>query len=90
MQSDSLTRLCRWESFFRWQPHLRLKVAGQPRLGVRSAKEEIRHYLHGNRTDEGFDLELARILEITRSEDSIEGVRAFNAKRPPRWHKSAK
>ena len=69
---------------------LAIQVAGQPRLGVRSAKEEIRHYLHGNRTDAGFDLELARILEITRSEDSIEGVRAFNAKRPPRWHKSAK
>jgi enoyl-CoA hydratase/carnithine racemase len=66
-----------------------IRIARQPRLGVRYAKEEIRHYLSANRTREGFDLELARILEITRSEDSIEGVRAFNSKRPPRWQKGA-
>ena len=64
---------------------LATRVARQPRLGVRFAKEEIRHYLHSNRSKEGFDLELARILELTRSEDSIEGVRAFNSKRPVRW-----
>lgn len=64
---------------------LATKIANQPRLGVRFAKEEMHHYLHSNRSKEGFDLELSRILELTRSEDSIEGVRAFNAKRPARW-----
>ena len=68
---------------------LATKVARQPRLGVRFAKEEMRHYLHSNRSKEGFELELARILELTRSEDSIEGVRAFNAKRPVRWQREA-
>lgn len=69
---------------------LATKVARQPRLGVRFAKEEMRHYLHGNRSKEGFDLELARILELTRSEDSIEGVRAFNEKRPVRWQRGTR
>lgn len=65
------------------------QLAALPLLGVRHAKRLIKHYQHANRTEAGFNEELAAILEITRSEDSIEGVRAFNEKRPPRWREAA-
>lgn len=65
------------------------QLAALPLLGIRHAKRLIKHYQYVNRTEAGFDQELSAILEITRSGDSIEGVRAFNEKRPPRWREAA-
>ena len=61
------------------------QMASMPHPHIRYAKELIRMYHSSNRTEAGFEREMERILEITRTDDSIEGVKAFNAKRPPRW-----
>ncbi len=44
-------------------------------------------YNQDNKTAENYDRELERVLEIVRSEDSAEGIRALLDKRPPRWVK---
>lgn len=61
------------------------RIARLPFLGVREAKKLMRMYAATNRSEAHFAEELRSILEITRTPDSIEGVRAFNEKRPPRW-----
>jgi enoyl-CoA hydratase len=63
------------------------RICALPFLGIRHAKSLIREYQSYNKSEKMYDAELDAILEITRSEDSIEGVRAFNAKRPPAWNK---
>jgi enoyl-CoA hydratase/carnithine racemase len=60
-------------------------IARLPYLGVRYAKELIRMYNQDNRSTERYDKELERVLEIVRSEDSAEGIRALLDRRPPRW-----
>jgi hypothetical protein len=40
-------------------------------------------YWNWNRTDEGYQQELDAVLEITRTGDCQEGMRAFVEKRPP-------
>jgi hypothetical protein len=42
-------------------------------------------YWNWNRTDEGYRQELEAVLEITRTKDCQEGMRAFAEKRPPRY-----
>lgn len=61
------------------------RIARLPYLGVRYAKELTRMYNQGNRTPENYRAELDRVLEIIRSEDSAEGIRALLERRPPRW-----
>jgi enoyl-CoA hydratase/carnithine racemase len=64
---------------------LATRMARLPYLGVRYAKELLRMYNQENRTPENYDRELERVLEVVRSEDSAEGIRALIDKRPPRW-----
>lgn len=59
------------------------KIAAAPFLSVRQAKALVRHYWDHNRTDEGSRKELEAVMEITRTEDCREGMRAFLDKRPP-------
>jgi enoyl-CoA hydratase len=61
------------------------RIASLPPLGIRYAKELLRMYQSANQTEAGYAKEMERILEITRSADCIDGVAAFNEKRPPRW-----
>lgn len=61
------------------------QIAALPFLGVRYAKEMLRMYMNHNRTQEGMDTEMARVMEITRTEDCGEGIRALLEKRRPRW-----
>ena len=61
------------------------RIARMPYLGVRYAKELVRLYNQENRTTENYRAELDRVLEIIRSEDSAEGIRALIDRRPPRW-----
>jgi len=59
------------------------QVASNPYLSVRYAKELVKYYWNHNRTDEGWSKELAAIMEITRTKDCQEGIRAFLEKRKP-------
>lgn len=61
------------------------KIAVNPYLSVRHAKRLVKMYWNFNRTDEGYRQELEAVLEITRSKDCQEGMRAFIEKRPPRY-----
>jgi enoyl-CoA hydratase len=61
------------------------KIAVNPYLSVRQAKRLVKMYWNFNRTDEGYRQELEAVLEITRSKDCQEGMRAFVEKRPPRY-----
>lgn len=61
------------------------KIAVNPYLSVRQAKRLVKMYWNFNRTDEGYQQELEAVLEITRSKDCQEGMRAFVEKRPPRY-----
>lgn len=63
------------------------RIARFPYLGIKYAKELIRTYNQENKTTENYDRELERVLEIIRTEDSAEGIRALLEKRPPRWMK---
>lgn len=61
------------------------RVASNPYLSVRYAKQLVRMYWNHNRTDEGWAREFAAIQEITRTKDCVEGIRAFLEKRPPEY-----
>ncbi|MBM4298040.1 MAG: hypothetical protein FJ143_09905 [Deltaproteobacteria bacterium] len=61
------------------------KIAVNPYLSVRQAKRLVKMYWNWNRTDEGYQQELDAVLEITRTKDCQEGMRAFVEKRPPRY-----
>jgi enoyl-CoA hydratase/carnithine racemase len=61
------------------------KIAVNPYLSVRQAKRLVKMYWNFNRTDEGYQQELDAVLEITRTKDCQEGMRAFVEKRPPRY-----
>ena len=61
------------------------KIAANPYLSVRQAKRLVKMYWNWNRTDEGYQQELDAVLEITRTRDCQEGMRAFAEKRPPRY-----
>jgi len=61
------------------------KIAVNPYLSVRQAKRLVKMYWNWNRTDEGYRQELEAVLEITRSKDCQEGMRAFIEKRPARY-----
>jgi enoyl-CoA hydratase/carnithine racemase len=62
------------------------KIAANPYLSVRQAKRLVKMYWNWNRTDEGYQQELDAVLEITRSKDCQEGMRAFVEKRPPHYN----
>jgi len=64
---------------------LAAKIAANPYLSVRQAKRLVKMYWNWNRTDEGYQQELDAVLEITRSKDCQEGMRAFVEKRPPHY-----
>ncbi len=59
------------------------KIALAPFLSVRQAKALVRRYWDHNRSDEGARAELEAVMEITRTSDCREGIRAFLDKRPP-------
>jgi enoyl-CoA hydratase/carnithine racemase len=61
------------------------KIAKNPYLSVRQAKRLVKMYWNWNRTDEGYQQELEAVLEITRTRDCQEGMRAFVEKRAPRY-----
>ena len=61
------------------------QIARLPYLGVRYAKELVRLYNQENRTAENYKAELDRVMEIIRTEDSAEGIKALLERRPPRW-----
>lgn len=61
------------------------KIAAAPFLSVRQAKALVRRYWDHNRTEEGARAELDAVMEITRTADCREGIRAFLDKRPPAY-----
>ena len=61
------------------------QIARMPYLGVRYAKELIQLYNQDNRTPENYKAELDRVMEIIRTDDSAEGIRALLERRPVRW-----
>ena len=76
-------------------PHQRLlkeafglagRIAKNPYLSVRHAKRLVKMYWNWNRTDAGYREELEAVLEITRTQDCQEGMRAFKEKRQPRYN----
>ena len=52
---------------------------------VRYAKQLVKYYWNQNRTEEGWRRELDAIMEITRTKDCQEGIRAFLEKRKPEF-----
>ena len=61
------------------------RIASNPYLSVRHAKDLVKMYWNHNRTDEGWAREFAAIQEITRTKDCVEGIRAFLEKREPEY-----
>ncbi len=61
------------------------KIAGAPFLSVRHAKALVRRYWDHNKSAEGAQAELEAVMEITRTEDCREGIRAFLDKRRPAY-----
>ena len=61
------------------------KIANNPYLSVRKAKELVKYYWNQNRTEEGWLIELNAIKEITRTKDCQEGIKAFLEKRTPEF-----
>jgi enoyl-CoA hydratase len=59
------------------------RIASAPFLSVRQAKALVRGYWDHNRSEEGAKAELDTVMEITRTQDCREGIRAFLDKRPP-------
>jgi len=60
-------------------------IASSPYLSVRKAKELVSYYWNANRNYEGWNRELDAILEITRTRDCQEGIRAFRERREARY-----
>jgi enoyl-CoA hydratase len=61
------------------------KIAAAPFLSVRHAKALVRRYWDHNKNAEGAQAELEAVMEITRTADCREGIRAFLDKRPPSY-----
>jgi enoyl-CoA hydratase len=61
------------------------KIASAPFLSVRQAKALVRRYWDHNRDEDGARAELDAVMEITRTQDCREGIRAFLDKRPPAY-----
>jgi enoyl-CoA hydratase len=61
------------------------KIASAPFLSVRHAKALVRRYWDHNKNAEGAQAELDAVMEITRTADCREGIRAFLDKRPPAY-----
>lgn len=61
------------------------KIAGAPFLSVRQAKALVRRYWDHNKSAEGAQAELDAVMEITRTADCREGIRAFLDKRAPSY-----
>jgi enoyl-CoA hydratase/carnithine racemase len=61
------------------------RIAVNPYLSVRQAKRLVKMYWNWNRTEEGYKEELEAVLEISRSKDCQEGMRAFREKRSPNY-----
>jgi len=59
------------------------RIAAAPFLSVRHAKALVRRYWDHDRDEEGARAELDAVMEITRTQDCREGIRAFLDKRPP-------
>ena len=57
------------------------KIAAAPFLSVRHAKALVRRYWDHNKSAEGAQAELDAVMEITRTADCREGIRAFLDKR---------
>lgn len=64
---------------------LATRIANNPYLSVRHAKQLVKFYWNANRSEEGWARELAGIMEITRTKDCHEGIRAFLEKRSPEF-----
>ena len=52
---------------------------------MRHAKALVRRYWDHNKNAEGAQAELDAVMEITRTADCREGIRAFLDKRPPTY-----
>jgi enoyl-CoA hydratase/carnithine racemase len=61
------------------------RIAQGPRISVREAKRLMKSYWDSNKTDAGFKDELDTVLEITRTPDCREGIRAFLNKERPKY-----
>jgi enoyl-CoA hydratase/carnithine racemase len=61
------------------------KIASAPFLSVRHAKSLVKRYWDHNRSEEGARAELDAVMEITRTQDCREGIRAFLDQRPPAY-----
>ena len=61
------------------------QIAAAPFLSVRHAKALVRRYWDHNKSAEGAQAELDAVMEITRTADCREGIRAFLDKRPPNY-----
>lgn len=64
---------------------LATRISNNPYLSVRHAKQLVKFYWNANRSEEGWARELAGIMEITRTKDCHEGIRAFLEKRSPEF-----
>lgn len=61
------------------------QISSNPYLSVRHAKNLVKMYWNANRSDEGYRRELEAVMEITRTKDCQEGIRAFLDKRQPEY-----
>jgi enoyl-CoA hydratase len=59
------------------------KIASAPFLSVRHAKGLVKRYWDHDRTEEAARAEMDAVMEITRTQDCREGIRAFLDKRRP-------
>lgn len=59
------------------------RIAMNPYLSVRYAKQLVKFYWNHNRSEEGWKREFEAIKEVTRTKDCQEGMRAFFDKRKP-------
>jgi enoyl-CoA hydratase len=61
------------------------QIAAAPFLSVRHAKALVRRYWDHNKSAEAAQAELDSVMEITRTADCREGIRAFLDKRPAQY-----
>jgi enoyl-CoA hydratase len=61
------------------------RIVAAPFLSVRHAKALVRRYWDHNKSAEGAQAELEAVMEITRTADCREGIRAFLDKRTPTY-----